>query len=651
MEWFQGPETQRSGQFSNRELLRGLWPFFRPHLGHFAGAFLLLVLGAGLMIVGPVLVKRAIDVDIAGRDLPGLRHTVLVFLGVQLLYLAIAYVMRNWLEWTGQNMTARLRRSIFDHLLRLPLEFHDRHAPGRLLARVESDTQALRMLFTTTAVMLLGDVLVFAGMFVAMFAVSFRLALVTASLLPCLAAITVYFQRRIHPLFVEVRRQNAEITGRLTEFLQAMPVLRAFARRRWATADFIARNRRKFETNFHAQRLIVVWFNLLFLLETVTFALILGLGGYWALSGLVTIGTLAMFISYVRRFFGPLLRLAEQLAVIQKALAAAERIFVLLAEPETICSPQRPAAWPGAKPGGGQSPFSPPAPLDEGESGPAKKGTVPSASPARSLRFENVSFRYQPDGPWVLRDVSFTIPAGESWALVGPTGSGKSTIVNLLLRFYDPQQGRVAIDGVDVRDLDQRELRRHVGLVLQDIYLFPGDLQDNLTLGCDVPQGRIEATARATLADRFIARLPGGLHAGLAERGANLSVGQRQLLSFTRALLGQPEILVLDEATSAVDPATEALITEATRRALAGRTALVIAHRLSTIRHCDRILVLRGGRIVEAGTHNQLLAAGGLYGSLHLLQHGAPCGARGGAEHVTGDGQSRVAELERLERP
>ncbi|MGH7128716.1 MAG: ABC transporter ATP-binding protein, partial [Planctomycetaceae bacterium] len=290
---------------------------------------------------------------------------------------------------------------------------------------------------------------------------------------------------------------------------------------------------------------------------------------------------------YVRRFFEPILRLSEQLAAIQKAFAAAERTFLLLREPVAIEDPAQPQSWPGLK---------------------------------RSVRFENVWFRYGEADGWVLKDVSFTLPAGEHWALVGPTGSGKTTIVNLLLRFYEPQRGRILIDGVDPRDMEQAELRRHVGLVLQDIFLFPGDLEANLTLGRPVPREQIEETARITLADRFIERLPGGFHADLAERGGNLSVGERQLLSFTRALVRDPELLILDEATSAVDPATEAMLGEATHRLLEGRTALVIAHRLSTIRDCDRILVLQHGELVEEGTHEELLSGGGLYRALHQLQ-------------------------------
>lgn len=598
-------ETTRTGEFTNRQLARLLWPLFRPHLWHFAGSLVLLCLHAALLIAGPLLVKQAIDQDITKGDFAGLRQTVLLFLGVQIGAMTSAYLMRNWLEWTGQNMMAALRRQLFDHLLKLPLTFHDRYTPGQLLSRLESDTQALRMLFTTTTVTLLGSVLMFFGMFTVMILVSPRLTAVAAAVLPVMFAITIYFQRRIHPLFVDVRRQNAILTGRLTEFLQALPAIRTFNRRRWATADLQQLNYDKYETGLKAQSLIVLWFNLIAWLQSVAIALIIGAGGYWALLGLVQIGTLALFVGYVRRFFEPLMRLSEQLATIQKAFASAERIFSLLKQPLHIDDPAEPIAWPGLR---------------------------------SEVRFEHVWFRYgvrrneeeathaaavngEPeDDDWVLRDLSFTLPAGETWALVGPTGSGKTTIVSLLLRFYEPQRGRITIDGVDIRAMRQQDLRRHIGMVLQDIYLFPGDLTANLTLGTAATDDDLRRAAEVSLADRFIRNLPGGYHAELAERGANLSLGQRQLLSFTRALLRDPQLLVLDEATSAVDPATEATLTLATRRLLAGRTGLVIAHRLSTIRECDNILVLQHGRLIEQGTHEELIVHGGLYDALHKLQ-------------------------------
>ena len=596
-------DTKRSGDFTNRELSGLLWPLFRPQMPHFVGALLLLLVAQLFMIAGPWLVKQAIDVDIGGRDMTGLQRTMLWYLGAQIGYLVTIYLMRNWLESVGQRIMAALRNKLVDHLLRLPLAFHDRKTPGQLMSRVESDTQALRVLFTTTSVMLLGDLLLLVGMFVVMWLASPRLAAVCAGILPVMLAITAYYQRRIHPTFVEVRRYNAELSSRLAEILMAMPVVRAFARGRWAIADFQRLNQKKFDINMRGQRDIIFWFNLIFSMQTVAIALVLGLGGYWSLSGLVTVGTLAMFLGYIRRFFQPLLRLSEQLAMIQKAMAAAERIFVLLREPVAIQDPVAPRPWPGL---------------------------------SRGIEFENVWFRYDEpvgtdssdaelahsngNGEWVLRDVSFRLPTGRSFALVGPTGSGKTTIASLLLRFYEPQRGRILIDGVDIRDLPQDELRGHAGVVLQDIYLFAGDLRENLTLGAARSMDEIEAAAQATLADRFVERLPNRYRTDLAERGNNLSMGQRQLLSFTRALLRQPEFLILDEATSAVDPATEANLAAATRRVLRDRTSLVIAHRLSTIRNVDHILVLDQGRIVQQGSHHELLNMGGLYRSLYELQ-------------------------------
>jgi ATP-binding cassette subfamily B protein len=469
----------------------------------------------------------------------------------------------------------------------LPLSFHDRTTPGQLLSRLESDTQALRMLFTTTAVMLLGDFLMMLGMAGVMVWHSPRLTLITGSALPLMILVTVYFQKGFHHRFVEVRQQNSVISSRLAELIQAIPLLQAYARHRWATSRLQEITRKKYDTQAIAEWYVIVWFNLIFVIETLALCLILGVGGAWALSGAVTIGLLAMFMGYVRRFFDPLHRLAEQLATIQKAFASAERVLKLLEEPNTVPDPARPVSFSGLK---------------------------------REIRFERVWFRYTDAGEWVLKDVSFTLPVGENWALVGPTGSGKTTIVSLLLRFYDPQEGRVLIDGVDLRELLLDAYRQRLGMVLQDLYLFPGNLRENLAMGRDVSDAMLKQAAEITLADRFIRHLPKGDQTDLAERGGNLSVGQRQLLSFTRALAGDPDLLILDEATSAVDPATENLLSLATRRVLKGRTALIIAHRLSTIRHCHRILVLQHGEIIEQGTHAELLATGGLYRTLHALQ-------------------------------
>jgi ABC-type multidrug transport system fused ATPase/permease subunit len=580
-------EQERTGKLPIRTVLAGLWPFFRGKLPHLGGAFALLTMAALLTIAGPILVKRAIDVDIAGRDARGLRLTVLLYLGAQLLHVGVVYTMRNWLEWAGQGMMAALKRRLFDHLLALPLRFHDREPAGRLLSRVENDSEALRLLFTTTSVMLAADALLFVGMFIAMGVASPRLTLVVAIILPFLIGSTFVFRRRTHPIFLRVRGLTAEICARLAEFVQGVSVLQAFERRRWAAGSFQRLNREKFGVEFRGERYVILWFNFIFLLQTVAFVLILGVGGTWALGGLVTIGTLAMFMGYIRRFFEPLFRLSEQLATIQKGLAAAERIFLLFREPVAIADPAAPRGWPGLR---------------------------------RHVRFDDVWMRYSGDGDWVLRGVSFTLPAGERWAIVGPTGSGKTSIVSLLLRLYEVQRGRILIDDVDIRDMSQSELRRHIGLVLQDIYLFPGSLEENLRLGGDAGRDRVEEAARLTMAHRFIERLPATYATNLFERGANLSVGERQLLSFTRAILRDPSLLILDEATSSVDPATEETLARSVHRVLEGRTALIIAHRLSTIRECDNILVLHRGQVVEAGRHDALIARSGLYRTLHELQ-------------------------------
>jgi len=633
-------------------LLRLLWPYFRHRGAHFAGAFVLKLAEIGCLIAGPLLIKQAIDSDIGTGNLAGLRTTVLIYLGIQLLLLATVYWMRIWLERTGQDMLRELRSNLLAHLLKLPMAFYDRITPGQLLTRTESDTQALRVLFTMTAVTLLGDLLTLLGMLAVMFWISWPLAAVIALLLPIMGGISFYFQRRIHPIFVEVRRQGAEVAGRLAEFVQAMPMLQAFARQRWAVADFQRLNKQKYDVNLRGETLVVTWFNLLFSMQTVAFALILGLGGYWALAGLVTVGTLVMFLGYVRRLFQPLMRLSEQLSMIQRALAATERIYSLLNEPITVEDPAEPTPWPGrgatiefqnvwfrydrpvawaSQPvsGDSDSRTTPPVPMidvplplgeswDERDSAEgAELNAMPLASTSPT---SNLKGRGAGDDGWILRDVSFTVPAGKSCALVGPTGGGKTTIISLLLRFYDPQRGRILIDGVDLRHLGGSDLRRHMGVVPQDIYLFPGNLADNLALGRRCTQEALASAARTTLAEPLIDQLPGGMQASLYERGANLSVGQRQLLSFTRALVSTPELLVLDEATSAVDPATESLLSEATRRLLSGRTSLIIAHRLSTIRHCDEILVIDQGRIAQRGTHAGLMAAGGIYRDLSDLQ-------------------------------
>ena len=605
-------DTPRAGSFTNGQLAKQLWPLFRPWIPQFTTALLLLMFAQSLLILGPWLIKQAIDVDIAGKDRIGLYRTVSLYLLVQLTHLVTSYGVRNWLESVGQRMMVEIRRQLVDHLIDLPLAFHDRVTPGQLMSRVESDTQSLRVLFTTTTVTLLGDALLFVGMFVVMYVCSVRLTMLCAIVLPVMGVMTYHFQGQIHPIFVRVRKINSLVASRLTEFLQTMPVIQAFARERWAIADFQERNLEKFNTQIGGEWQILLWWNGVRFLQNFAIAIVLGMGGYWSLSGAVTIGTLVMFLAFIRRFFQPLQRLSEQLAMIQKAFASAERLFLLLGQQQSIPNPTAAKPWPNA---GCEVVFEQvwfryecPTPCDHEE-----LADVPDSKD--SIAVDSAS------EDWILKDVSFRIPSRQCFAIVGPTGCGKTTLVNLLMRFYDPQRGRILIDGTNIRELSKETLRRRFGIVTQDIYLFWGDLSENMTLGHNYSEDSLRTAARLTLSDRFIAKMPGGFEAELSERGGNLSVGQRQLLSFTRAILRDPQLLILDEATSAVDPATEAAIAEVTDRIMRDRTSLVIAHRLSTIRNADRILVLEDGRVVQQGTHDELMEVDGKYRELQALQH------------------------------
>ena len=569
---------------SRKDVLRLFRPLFASRRGHFFGAFALLAISSGLLILGPVLIRHAIDTDIAGRDVPGLRRTVLVYLAAMLLQMGVFYVMRNWLEWIGQGMMAELKGKLFRHLLKLPAKFYDHNPPGQLMSRVENDTEALRMLFTTTSILLVGDVLLFIGMFAVMFSASIRLTLVICLLVPIMVGSGIWVESICRPYFVRHRMLTAEICSRLAEYLQGNAVIRAFAGQAWALGEFQKVNVARYKANFKGDVRWMAWFHGVITLESMAFGLILGAGGYWALQGLVTLGTLVMFMGFVRRFFEPIMRLSDQLLVIQKAMAAGERLFALFQETPRE-EPASPLSWPGLRQG---------------------------------IAFEDVWFRYTDDGPWVLKGVSFTVPAGEQWGVVGRTGSGKTTLVGLLLRFYDPTKGRITVDGRDIQGMTSQELRAHVGWVPQDLYLFPGALDDNLTLGRELSPQAVRRAVGAVRAESVFETMK---EAGteLAERGANLSMGERQLLGFARAVVHEPPLLVLDEATSSVDPQTEKEIQDRLEQLLEKRTALIIAHRLATIQSCHNLVVLHQGEVVQQGTKEELLKRDGLFQRLYEL--------------------------------
>jgi ATP-binding cassette subfamily B multidrug efflux pump len=568
-------------------LLRRLLGYLRPHTGAVAAAFALIVALAGIDLVGPYLTKVAIDRHIARGDASGLAQVA----GLYLLALAAAFVVRfgqNFImQMAGQRIMQDMRREIFAHLQRLHVGHFDRNPVGRLMTRVTTDVDAVNELFTSGVVTVFGDLFTLVGIMAVMVALDFRLALVTFAVIPLFFFLTNWFRKGARQSFRETRRWVARINAFLQENLSGMAVVQLFRREEKNREAFAAVNRKHYDTNMQAIFYYAVFYPAIELLAAIAAALILVYGGSEVLSGGLTLGVLVAFIQYSERFWRPISDLSEKFNVLQAAMAASERIFGLLDTRALVTSPT-----------------------------PAVRPTVVEGR----VSLENVSFSYTAGTP-ILRDIDFVVEPGRSLALVGATGAGKSSIISLLLRFYDVQQGKVALDGIDVREWDTRSLRSSLALVLQDVHLFSGTIASNIRLGSDIPMDRVRAAAEAVHAHRFIERLPQGYETEVKERGATLSVGQKQLLSFARALAHDPRVLILDEATSSVDTETEHLIQDALRVLLRGRTAIVIAHRLSTVQNVDEILVLHKGRIRERGTHQELLARRGMYWTLYELQY------------------------------
>lgn len=576
------------GRAYDARLLRRLLQFLRPHWALAGLALLLLLAGAVLALAGPRLTQHALDVAIPARDTGLLTTLALLFLAALALEFLADYAQALLTTTIGQRVMREIRLRLFTHLQRLSIPSYDRHPVGRLMTRVTSDVETLNELFSSGLVTVFGDIFALVAIMGMMLMMDWRLALVAFAVIPLVWGVVTVFRRSVREAFREIRVRLARINAFLQEHLSGMRVVQLFGRERAALGEFDRLNREHLEAHLRSIRIYALFFPAVEFLSTLALGLLLWYGGLRTLGGTVTVGTLAAFIQLSRRFFQPLQDLSEKVNLLQGAMASSERIFELLDAPITVREPEAPLRLP---------------------------------QPARGeVRFENVWFRYADDGPWVLRDVSFTAGPGRTIALVGHTGAGKTTIINLLLRFYDPTRGTITVDGVDIRSLATADLRGLIGFVQQDLFLFTGDILRNLVLDAPITEAQARLAAERVGADRFIARLPEGYRHVLGERGRSLSVGERQLLSFARALARDPAILVLDEATSSVDAEAEAQIQEAIAALMAGRTSLVVAHRLSTILHADEILVLHHGEIRERGTHRELLAAGGLYRRLYELQ-------------------------------
>jgi ATP-binding cassette subfamily B multidrug efflux pump len=640
-------EDEVLGKAYDSRLMGRLWAFTRPHTRLVLATCALFPAVALLELSQPYLIKIAIDDHILRRDWAGLGGVAALFLLVLVALYALRATQAYLTQLTGQRVIHDLRAALFAHLQRQDARFYDRSPVGRLMTRVLNDGEAIQELFTSGAVALLGDVVVLTGVVVIMLGMNWKLALVTFALVPLLVLAAAYFRVRARDSYRVVRTRLARMNAFLQESLQGISVIQLFAREGRERETFGqlsgALRAGQFRSTFYDASLYAT----VEALGSAAVALLLWYGGGQVVTGALTFGGLVAFLEYTGRFFLPIRDLGAKYTVMQAAMVSAERIFALLDTHPSITSPPADGSSGRQLQGEAQpkasradtrkeAPVATPPPADgssgrqlQGEAQPKAsradtRKEAPVATPQTpAVEFRNVWFAYEGE-QWVLRDCSFTLASGERVALVGPTGEGKTTIARLMIRAYDVVRGRVLVDGVDVREWNLQTLRRHVGLVPQEVFLFSGTVEDNLRLAGNgaVDRPAIERALEAANAERFVAALPRGLREELRERGVNLSQGQRQLLAIARAIIYNPRVLALDEATSSIDPESEALVRVGLARLLEGRTSLVIAHRLSTIQRADRILVLHRGEIREAGGHAELLALGGLYSRLYELQFG-----------------------------
>jgi ATP-binding cassette subfamily B protein len=596
-------EEEVLGKAYDARLMRRLVTYLTPYRKVVAASILLLLVSSVLEVSGPLLTKLAVDrylapTPIAGptpldpylssNPWTGIAQISVLYVLVLAGALVTGFFQTYCMQWTGQHAMFDIRREIMTHLQKLDVAFFDRNPVGRLVTRVTTDADVLNDLFASGLVTILGDVLMLSLVLVAMFKLSAGLTLMLLLVMPFVLGVTLVFRGSVKQSYRRIRLAVARINARLQEHVAGIAVVQLFNRERKSQEEFERINRDHMAAYKDAIFAYGWFYPAVEFLGMLALALLLSYSGFQVRDGNLTLGIMIAFFQYGMRFFRPIQDLSEKYNILQSAMAASERIFKLLDTPASVWAPASPKEFPIG-----------PAPVE----------------------FDGVWFAYK-DEDWVLKDISFTVAPGETVAVVGHTGAGKTTLMNLLLRFYDPQKGGIRIDGVDLREMDPRDLRRHFGFVLQDPYLFTGTIEDNIRLGTDrITSQELEAAAEQVNLMEFVRSLPDGFAQPVRERGGSLSTGQKQLISFARALAHNPRFLILDEATSSVDTETEFRIRDAVARMVEGRTSILIAHRLSTIQRADRILVMHKGRLRESGTHQELLALRGVYWKLYQLQY------------------------------
>ncbi len=572
----------------NPRVIRRLLAYLRPHGWKMAVAFVLTLGESGLTLLAPYLTKVAIDQYIEPGDMGGLWRIALVLTAAFVALFTVSAGQRYLLSWVGQNVLAKLREDLFRHLQRLHLGYHDRHIVGVTVSRVMNDVAEINELLSQGVITLIGDVIVLVGIIIIMLTMSPRLALLTFIVLPLVFLATWIFSRHARSAFRETRSKIAAVVGDLAEDISGMRAIQAFAQEKASQERFERVNLENREAYIKAMSLSFIFLPTIEILGMVATAIVLWFGGRYVIGGTVTIGVMVAFLSYVTRFFQPILEVSRLFTTFQSAMAGGEQVVRLLDTPLEITD---------------------------------APGAVEMPPAAGRVEFDHVVFRYNPDAPIVINDVSFVIQPGQTVALVGPTGAGKTSIANLVTRFYDIQSGSIRIDDMDIREVTLDSLRRQVCVVSQEPFLFSRSIEENILYGKpDATREEVEEAARQANAHDFIMAYPDGYETRIQEGGVNLSVGQRQLISIARAILTKPRILILDEATANIDTVTEVYIQQALEHLLQGRTAIVIAHRLSTVRNADWIYVLDHGSIVEQGSHGDLIDRGGLYSQLYARQ-------------------------------